>query len=275
MRDKFSAVWLSHSSIRDYLACPRAYFLRNIYKDPQTGNKITVMSPPLALGQAVHDVIESLSTLPIEERLKTPLTKRFEIAWEKVAGKKGGFRDVSEETRFRSKGEAMLTRLEKNPGPILGKAIKLREKLPYFWLTGTDNIILCGKIDWLSYNDSRDSVHIIDFKTGKQDEDPDSLQLPIYTLLLTNCQKRKIGGASYWYLDRDDKPTEVTLPDIKSSSRAITEIARKIALARKIGHFTCKQKGGCRACLPLESVIKGNGHLVARSDYNQDIYILN
>ena len=54
-----------------------------------------------------------------------------------------------------------------------------------------ENIILCGKIDWLKYNEDTDSVCIIDFKTGKHDENGESLQLPIYQLLLKNLQKRK------------------------------------------------------------------------------------
>ena len=72
-KDKFKALWLSHSSIGDYLKCPRLYFLRNVYKDPISGHKFTVMTPPLALGQAVHEVVESLSVLPTEERLKNSL----------------------------------------------------------------------------------------------------------------------------------------------------------------------------------------------------------
>ena len=79
MKDKYSAVWVSHSSISDYLKCPRAYYLKNVYRDPKTNRKISVMEPPLALGQAVHEAIESLSALPVEERFTTPLLERFEL----------------------------------------------------------------------------------------------------------------------------------------------------------------------------------------------------
>ena len=34
--DKYTAVWVSHSSMGDFLKCPRAYFLHNVYKDPKT-----------------------------------------------------------------------------------------------------------------------------------------------------------------------------------------------------------------------------------------------
>ena len=87
--DKYSATWVSHSSISDFLKCPRAYYLRNVYKDPATGHKMTIASPPLALGQAVHEVIESLAVLPAGERLKISLVKKLDPIWLKVTGKKG------------------------------------------------------------------------------------------------------------------------------------------------------------------------------------------
>ena len=36
-KDKYTATWVSHTSLSDYIKCPRAYFLKNVYKDPQTG----------------------------------------------------------------------------------------------------------------------------------------------------------------------------------------------------------------------------------------------
>jgi len=69
-KDIYSAVYVSHTSISDFLVCPRAYFLKNVYRDPKTRHKIKLMSPPLALGQVIHEVLESLSLLPTEDRFK-------------------------------------------------------------------------------------------------------------------------------------------------------------------------------------------------------------
>jgi CRISPR/Cas system-associated exonuclease Cas4 (RecB family) len=277
MKDKFSAVWISHSSIRDYLKCPRAYYLRNVYKDPKTGHKITVMSPPLALGQVVHETIEPLSFIPMQERLDQPLLKQFDTNWQKVSGKKGGFKNPEDENRFKERGIAMIKRIIDHPGPILNKAVKIRADggLPYYWLSEEENIILCGKIDWLEYLPESDGLHIIDFKTGKIDEDPDSLQLPIYRLLVANLQKRPALKASYWYLNRADEPKEVSLPDLSDAEKTVLKIGRSISLARKLNAFKCPQTNGCPACAPLESVLKGEGELVGVSEYNQDIYFLN
>lgn len=274
LRDKYSAVWVSYSSIRDYLKCPRAYFLKNMYRDPKTNRKITIMQPPLALGQVVHEVIETLSALPVTERFARPLGELFEERWVRVGGEKGGFADLNEEEQFKSRGKKMLARVEKNPGPIREKAIKIRADLPNFWLSEKDNIIVCGKIDWLRYNEKDDSVEIIDFKTGKFDEDSDSLQLPIYLLLVKNCQTKPVTGAAYWYLERDDKPVSVVLPDETAAFHEVAEVARRIELARKLERFVCTRKDGCPACRPFEAIVRGGAKYIGVNEFNADVYIL-
>lgn len=274
MKDKYKAVWVSHSSIADFIACPRAYYLRNVYKDPITGNKITVTSPALSLGQAVHEVVEGLSVLPVEERLNISLLKKFDVAWEKVSGKKGGFKEKIQEDEFKERGRVMLKRVEEHPGPILNKAIKIpSDFIPNYYLSEEDDIILCGKIDWLEYIEENDSVHIIDFKTGKNEEDGESLQLPIYLLLATNTQSRKVEKASYWYLEKNDELTPKELPNYTDSNEKVLTVARRIKLARQLNHFVCPG-GGCMKCRPLERILKSEGEKVGVSDTRQDIYIL-
>ena len=225
------------------------------------------MTPSLALGQVVHEVVESLSTLPISDRLKQPLSARFEIAWNLLPS-----RVKSDDIKDR--GLAMLSRIEANPGIVLQKAVKIRQDLPYYWLSEDDNIILCGKIDWLSYNEADDSVSIVDFKTGKFDEDPESLQLPIYLLLAQNCQPRRVAGAYYWYLDRDNVPKEVSLPNPQEALEKLLPLAKKVALARKLQHFPCPQKDGCRACLGLEKIYRGEAELVGSNSFGQDVFMV-
>ena len=274
MKDKYKAVWVSHSSIADFIACPRAYYLRNVYKDPKTGNKITVTSPALSLGQAVHEVIESLSVLPVEDRLSVSLLKKFDVAWQKVTGKLGGFKDHESEEEYKERGRQMLKRVENNPGPILKKAVKIvTDFMPYYYLSDEDDIILCGKIDWLEYLEDTDSVHIIDFKTGKNQEGEESLQLPIYLLLASNTQSRTVSKASYWYLNKNDELTPKELPNIVDSKDKVLTVARRIKLARQLNHFVCPT-GGCMKCRPLERVLKSEGEKVGTSDTRQDIYIL-
>ncbi|MFH1564958.1 MAG: PD-(D/E)XK nuclease family protein [bacterium] len=273
MPDKYTALWLSHSSISDFLQCPRAYYLKNIYKDPKTGHKINLMNPPLALGQSVHNVLESLSVLPKEQRFAKSLITKFDEEWQKVSGKKGGFLDPESEYKYKRRGEEMLKRVYNNPGPIERLSVKINNDLPFFWLSEKENMILCGKIDWLEYLQETDNVHIIDFKTGKKKENDDSLQLPIYNLLARNCQKRNVAKASYWYLETDNRCTEVELPDVEESKNKVLEIARRIKLARQLNKMSCP-KQGCFACRPMEKIINGEAELVGQDDFRRDVYIL-
>ncbi|MBI4136530.1 PD-(D/E)XK nuclease family protein [Candidatus Roizmanbacteria bacterium] len=286
-KDKYSAVWVSYSSIRDFQQCPRSYFLRNVYRDPDTNHKITIMSPPLALGQAVHEVVESLSIIPVETRFKKSLIERLDAAWKKVSGEKGGFSGDDAEQAYRNRAEHMLRRLMEHPGPLKNLAVKITMDLPHFYLSEVDpttvsarggqagqDIILCGKIDWLEYFPDTDSVHIIDFKTSKNDEDGDSLQLPIYLLLVSNTQKRNIAKASYWYIERKDEPTEVPIPDLEESKERVLKVAKDIYLARKLNRFKCLYGSGCRYCRPYEAIIEKRAKLVGINDFGQDIYVV-
>lgn len=274
IRDKFTAVWISHSSISDYLKCPRLYYLKNIYRDPQTNRKVALMHPSLSIGQSVHEVIDAISRLPVEGRWNMPLEGLFDSAWKKVAGKSGGFYTQTAEEEAKTKAWDMLVRLAQHPGPLRNKAIKIRQDLPYYWLSDEDNLILCGKIDWLEYKEDSDSVHIIDFKTGRHDEDPDSLQLPIYYLLVKNCQNRPISAVSYWYLERDTEPIRMPLPDEERSQKVLLEIGKKIAVARKLEHFKCLKKDGCVFCWQYEAILSGKAEYVGKNEYGQKVFIL-
>lgn len=274
MKDKYSALWLSYSSISDYLKCPRLYFLKNVHRNPKTWHKIAIISPQLTLGQVIHDVLDKISIYPKDERLKIPLTDIFDGFWQKILGKPGGFKNIQEETEIREKGLLMIGRINGHPGPLLRPAIKLKDSLPKIWLSEEDNIILCGKIDWLEYQPETDSVRIIDFKTGKFEEDPDSLQLQIYYILVEQLQNRIVAQVSFWYLDKDDEPVDGILPDATTALTRINEIAKKIYLARKLEHYKCTKKEGCLFCTPYEKVVRGEAELVGTNDRNVDVYII-
>lgn len=276
MPDKYAATWVSHSSLSDFIACPRSYYLKNVYKDPKTGNKIQLISPALVLGQVVHAVLESRSKLGVSERFKQPLIAQFEELWRPFSGRYGGFADAAHELRFKTRGEHMLHNVMAHPGPLAKMAVKVKAEndLPFYWLSGKDEIILCGKIDWLEYLPETDGVRIIDFKTGTQKEREGSLQLPIYHLLVHNIQKRAVEGACYWYLEKSDGLEEKILPSLSDAHEKIIALAKQVRLARKLGHFTCPEgKSGCRSCRPYELIVRGEAENVGCRD-GRDIYSL-
>ena len=272
--DKFSATWISHTSISDYLRCPRAYFLKNVYKDRTSGHKIQIVSPALSLGSAVHEVLESLSIIPTNDRFRNSPVLELDRVWEKFSGKKGGFSTPDEEFKTKERGKAILRKIMEHPGPLANLSIKLKQDFLYYWLSEEDNLILCGKLDWLEYLKEIEAVHIIDFKTSKKEENPTSLQLPIYYLLAKNCQSRPVEKLSYWYLEYDTMPTRQDLPDETESKNKVLEIGRKIKLARKLENFNCPNgKDGCLYCRDLERVSRGEGEKVSESS-RHDLYFV-
>lgn len=274
MKDKFTATWISHTSISDYLRCPRSYYLKNIYKDRENGKKIQVVSPALSLGSAVHEVLEGLSQIQTDKRFEISPIVKFESIWQKFEGKLGGFDSTEKESSTKERGKQMLRKVMENPGPLSKLSVKLKQDFLYYWLSEEDNLILCGKIDWLEYLKEIDSVHIIDFKTSKKEENPNSLQLPIYYLLAKNCQSRPVEKLSYWYLEYDTMPSRMDLPDPESSNNKILEIGRKIKLARKLESFNCPNgKEGCIACRDLEVILQGSGEKVGETD-RHNLYFL-
>ena len=257
MQDKYSAIWVSHSSMGDFLKCPRLYYLHNVYKDPKTGHKISIVTPHMSLGIAVHEVLEGLGDHPSGERMGRDLHVLFEKEWQHVTGRRGGFVSDTEEQEFKSRGATMLDNVKKDPRFLVNKRIKLpRETMnPNFFLNDTDNIILNGLIDWIEYLPETDSLHIVDFKTGKREESEASLQLPIYLLLCNALQKRRVSTASYWYLE-SDKLVEKELPDADTAYRDVLEVALRVKDARAKNEFACPQGSeGCTHCRPYELIL--------------------
>ncbi len=278
-KDPYKATWVSHSSMGDFLKCPRAYFLHNVYKDPKTKRKINIVNPALALGVSVHEVLEGLARFKAGERFNHSLVDDLEKAWKKISGKWGGFHSLEEEGEVKARAIGMIERVVKNPEPLQTKIVKVKEAdggmPPNFYLSEEENIILCGKIDWLIWKPEDDSVHILDFKTGKNGENEESLQLPIYQLLLKNLQKRKVTGASYWYIDRDDKPIDVALPSVEESFDKVYSVALAVKAAREKADFKCPRgEEDCFFCKPFEKILKGEAEYVGKGEMNQDLYML-
>lgn len=290
-RDPYKAVWVSHSSMGDFLKCPRLYYLHNVYKNPQ-GRKIAVVSPHMSLGVAVHNTIENLANFKVDERIVRleNLQNDYEENWKKVSGKIGGFESEEQELEFKERGRLMIDRVMNNPGPILEKTVNFPPKkegekidmLPHYYINEKDNIILCGKVDWLEYLPETDSLNVIDFKTGKNEEKEESLQLPIYQLLLHNLQKRKVTNAQYWYLDNSHKPVNAKLYDLKEAYQKVYVVAKKVEQCRVEEKYNCNMgEEGCTHCRPYERIlnkIRGGTdegiEYVGKGEYKQDLYVV-
>ncbi len=208
-QDKYKAIWLSHSSMGDYEKCPRLYYLHNIYKDKTTNRKIGIVSPYMSLGIAVHNVVEALRVYKVDERKEkiANILSDFEIEWQKVTGKKGGFESDEQEAEFKARGIEMLGNVIKDPKMLLHKTIATSsyydgDMLPNYYISPEENIILCGNVDWIEYLDETKSLRVVDFKTGRNEEKEESMQLFIYKLLIEKLgSKWPVTSGAYWYFD--------------------------------------------------------------------------
>lgn len=270
-----SKFWVSHSKLSLYAVCPRAYYFAYVYRNSKSGKKVRHITPSLALGQTVHNVLEELSRAPRNIRFREPLIAKFENNWKKITGIKGGFDNEAHESKYKKRGEEMMGRVYANRSVLEGLAVKIQAEnnLPKFDLVPEEQIVLCGKIDWLSFNENSRSVHIIDFKTGKYEERETSLQLLIYFLLAKNCQQYPVDGASYWYLDRNDAPRQEALPLYDDALQEVIIASKRLHLAEKLKKFDCPGNG-CRDCAPYSRIANGEGELVGIDDFGSEVYYL-
>ena len=197
----------------------------------------------MSLGIAVHNVVESLKNYKVSERLDILNNKNllldFDNEFEKVKGKKGGFVSVEQEREFKSRGIKMIENVISDPKMLLNKTIALSsyykgDMLPNFFISEKENIILCGNVDWIEYNEisekegqegekKHDSISVIDFKTGRNEEKENSIQLPIYKILLEELQNKwKVKNGKYWYFENG----EVVIKEIDQNS--IEEVKENI-----------------------------------------------
>ncbi len=242
-----NTIWISHTSLNDFDKCKQLYYLRNLYRDKKYGNnfRIQVASPYLSLGEAVHDAIDNFITrYTVSERNKDKLIYEFNRGWNLKPGRVGGFRDEAQEKEFKERGEAMLERFYKNS--YFSKGNPIRTEFPKLPLIGTDDAVLVGNFDWLE--ETAEGLHILDFKTGKEEEET-SQQLPIYALLAEYNLKKPVSKVSYWYLDRDDEPVEKSIPDLTQTLEKVKQKALEFQNTIKNKEFACTTNVGyCKSC---------------------------
>lgn len=271
MSNKYKAVWVSYSSISDYLHCPRSYFLKNVYKTPDTNKKIELTAPALSLGKAVHNTLEPLADIPAAIRLNDDLISLYENNMDKYKGKYGGFTSDAEFESYKADGADMIKNALNKPELLLKTTYTPDNDLVHSWLSKKDEIIICGKIDWINEIDNS-ALEVIDFKTSKREEEND-LQLKIYALLLYLLNTSSVNSLYYWYLRLDKIAHPESLPDLKKAKDEILDIAKKIKRSRENNDMVCP-RDGCFYCENFERIVDGDAEMVGLGEYNRQIYYL-
>lgn len=239
------------------------------------------------LGKAVHNAITLFYHSPQEYRTKKQLkehlkeTWRSEMMWNKKPplGKWGGFASLEEEREIYSQALLMLKKffkmaeteleIEYLPTKNFKRSIEDYQNL-ITPLSG--NFDISGKFDLITRNDDG-SLHIIDFKTGKK-EDDDHFQLRFYKLLAEENFQKPVKKASFYFLKTGNK-REFDLEKEKKE-RIKKEILVKINQVKATENFKPKPSKLCQFCLfktfcpekeKVEEIIKN----VKEKDFSEDL----
>ncbi|MEX0616304.1 MAG: PD-(D/E)XK nuclease family protein [Candidatus Woykebacteria bacterium] len=257
-----NTIWISHSSLGDFEKCPRLYFLRNLYRDKTYGNnfRIQVANPYLSLGEVVHEAIDKfVERHTIAEKNKDKIMYELSRGWQLKPGKIGGFKTPSQEKEFKDRAVVMLERFFANKDSVLSEPMR-SVQFPKKKLFPGKDIVLVGNFDWLE--DYKDGLHILDFKTGQHEEAEDSLQLPIYSILAKETFGKEALKTSYWYLDKEDAPKEVSSKDLDKSLSKVEEKALAVENAIVKDSFPHSREN-CLFCREYEQVLEGKAEKVA------------
>lgn len=262
-------IFVSYTGLSNFLKCPKSYFFKNIYKDPKTGNRIQIASPHLSLGSTVHDAIKWFVEMEGQVS-KEQFIKKFRNLWLKYTGKRGGFNSREEEASFGKRGLLMLDNFFKNYSVLEKRHLSIEfPKFPLF-----DNVILMGNFDFIGEK-MDGTLHVLDFKTGANDEE-DGIQLYIYAILAEANFGKAVTSASFWYLDRDDNPRQIVLDPLEPKLEWLREESKELKTALDESNWVCV-KGGklCIDCKSYQAIIDGKGEFQFTDfRYKKDIYFL-
>lgn len=231
-----------------------------------------VASPYLSLGSVVHDSVKWF----LDEGKKPSLEetiKKFRNLWLKFRKKRGGFACDEEEGNFGRRGLIMIENFVKN-WQVLEKTVP-QMTFPKYNLI--DNVMLVGNFDYIG-EFKNGSLHIVDFKTGVNDEQ-DTLQLYIYAILAESNFGKPVNSAGFWYLDRDDRPKDIVLDPLPAKLEWLIEKAREVKKALEKAEWICIKgsppAGGCKDCRDYQAILDGKAeYMFSDYRYRKDIYFL-
>ncbi len=264
-----NAIYLSHTSIKDFLSCPAAYYLKNLYRDPITGHKLQVASPHLTLGIAVHNTIDWFCSQDPKPSKEQTIQKYRQI-WKNYRLKRGGFETLEEEASYGKRGLQMIENFYNHYTAL--DPCQACVKFPKYHLL--EDVILIGNMDYIGLR-SDGSFSVVDFKTGVHDE-ISPLQLVIYAILTEANMGKEVTEAGFWYLDRDDLPKPVVLDPVQQTLDYLIDVAKQVKLAIQQNEWVCRRDPGlCKSCREYRSLLEKKGEfLYSDTAFKKDIYFL-
>lgn len=245
--------------------CPKQYHF--YYIDPEyRKHKYLLKEQPeniwsfQTLGKAVHNAITLFYHSPIEERIENQLLEHLKQTWrsesfpqkEPPLGELGGFESIEKEREHYKEAASMLKNflkmMEVVPQIEYLPTSNFENSIEDFNNTITplnDDYDIGGKFD-LIIRDGNGLLHVIDFKTGKEEE-TNTLQLKFYKLLTESRFGKTVERASFYFLKSGLKRTlDLENEDMEDFRR---EVLEKIEKIQSTEDFKTKPSQLCGFCL--------------------------
>lgn len=236
----------SHYKVTTYQKCPRLYYFE--YLDDQLSQikrDIKKPRPELEVGNAVHIALCNYYKIAQDKRDFKALKQLLIQVWKPSRGSAWGFTDIEEERVWFHEALLMLKTFYDHqfdedhlfyvPDP------QSREE--FIKIPMDADLQLIGKVDRI--DEDGDGLHVIDYKTGKSQND-DDFQVMIYVLLAQEKFGKQVKKASYFYLRTGYMKTySPTTGDAKVTAEKVRRLVQTIKTDTK---FEAKPTKLCAWC---------------------------
>ena len=233
-----------------FLECPRKYWYYYIneetkYKQPQY--------PYFTMGEHVHNALKNFFRLNPDLRTREKLLNLLTTFWGTKCAAEGGFESVDHEEGYKKRAVKMLENFYDK------EDIKAE---PIIWFSSSNPkvevkplLLFTGVFDRIDHLSS-EALHVIDYKTGKEDAvDDNNLQLPMYALMADKIYRLPVKKVSYLNLASGNWNTKDLDGGYKLDIIAkVDGIVSKIPKNLDMGAFVCKYGNRCYHCDYLEDL---------------------
>lgn len=205
--------------------------LANQYKQPK---------PYLTMGAHVHNALKDFyEQLEPEDRNYEQLEKILRRRWTE---NRQGFASRDDEAKWGSKALSMLRlfahRMDMTITPTLLE--------DYYDYEVDDRLKILGRIDRADTLEDG-SLHVIDYKTGKYDENEiNEAQLILYAIIISANEKQPVTKASYLYLPTWDWHTIDV--DQDTAEEALANVMEQVENIRREKEFAPEPNKYCKNC---------------------------
>jgi CRISPR/Cas system-associated exonuclease Cas4 (RecB family) len=196
--------------------------------------------PYLTMGAHVHNALHDFyAQLEPEDRTYERLEQLLRKRWRE---NRQGFSSIDDEKKWGIKALQML-KLYHHRTNVAETPVLLED---YYDAQISEDVKLLGRIDRADKLEDG-SLHVIDYKTGKYDEESvGNLQLQLYAIIVSANKKEPVTKASYLYLQTMQWHTiEIAPEDLEESAAIVTE---QVAAIKQEKDFLPNPNKYCKSC---------------------------